>query len=103
MTTTCTRDDCKYAVPLPCEDCRNGDCFEQINGDLPDSWRSVKDELPDNVDDVLVYCGPQEIYIGYYNKRSNGWRTNDGDHIYSVTHWQPLPAPPADKGEANRR
>ena len=81
---------------------------------MNDEWISVKDKLPQNDEDVLVYHS-EDFYItvGFYNSdnvqsyiESNGHRfyTKDGwetDIQWAqkgrVTHWMPLPLPPKEK------
>lgn len=75
-------------------------------------WISVKDRLPENDDDVLVYNPKDGIHIGefnfdelseYYEKDGSYTTTNCGWHTQyewapymSPTHWMPLPLPPKD-------
>lgn len=60
-------------------------------------WISVKDRLPDNNDEVLMFiCGVH--VLGYVD--INGEWYNDVDEKEfsgSVTHWMPLPDPPKEK------
>lgn len=60
-----------------------------------DNWISVKERLPENEDDVLVYFEDGDITIAFYD---GDW-TKDGFSkiMREVTHWQPLPQSP--KGE----
>ena len=52
-------------------------------------WISVEDELPDEQEQVLGFSntGAVEIY-------ETLWREDFG--IWQITHWQPLPKPPAE-------
>ena len=75
-------------------------------------WISVKDKLPENDDDVLVYdyrdgiglgCFEKKEVTGYFESDGSFFETNDGwDVNYSwarhmgPTHWMPLPKPPMD-------
>lgn len=63
-----------------------------------DNWISVRDRLPEDTNNVLTYS---------YGKMSVAWYNAIHKAFYrykikrkSVTHWQPLPAPPVtDKNE----
>lgn len=72
-----------------------------------DNWINVEVSVPkmetdggyqnDSSAQVLVYNGG--FVIGYYNipvdrRRKPYWKDEQGDKIYGVTHWQPLPNPP---------
>jgi hypothetical protein len=60
------------------------------------NWISVKDRLPDDYSDVLVYDYDGMQYdIGWYDFEGyKGWvNTNMED---SITHWMPLPEPPSE-------
>jgi hypothetical protein len=78
-------------------------------------WVSVKERLPEDTEEVLLYTGT-DIVQGYY--RDGYWRgscivtdnmndvyVNDrvickqGSHFDFVTHWQPLPQPPINERE----
>ena len=64
----------------------------RCGGDIPDQWRDVREELPENTENVLVYV-VGSIYLGWFFE--DRWR---GSHIIgAVTHWMPLPAPPSGK------
>jgi hypothetical protein len=51
-------------------------------------WRSVKDELPPNDDDVLVVDENHDCYINYFVDED--WINGDNQ----ITHWMPLPELP---------
>jgi hypothetical protein len=70
-------------------------------------WINVKDRLPDESNNVLVFNG-NFIAIGYYRK---DFKINDNNSIlaiprkweyanvildWDITHWMPLPEPPTD-------
>ena len=63
-------------------------------------WISVEDRLPKIGTPVIVQGG-----CGYYD--GENWRTylaikSNGAYAviqWKVTHWMPLPAPPAEEGE----
>lgn len=73
-------------------------------------WISVKDRLPPNSDEVLLYCQndivqgylkdgiykgsimvTDNMYDGYVNDRKI---CNQGGFDDFITHWMPLPGPP---------
>ena len=74
--------------------------FEQQN------WVSVKDRLPENNEEVLVWyeyfrygeynCLYQTWGIGEYFKNYNSWMIDHstGGHKLRVIAWMPLPEPP---------
>jgi hypothetical protein len=55
-------------------------------------WISVKDRLPENLDEVVIYVSDYGIDIAFYSNQSFFDYNSDG--ILSVTHWMPLPKPP---------
>ncbi len=68
------------------------------------TWISVEDQLPDENQDILVWCGwcitaiykPKDRSYGPKGKNFD-WTTEDAHApIFMVTHWQPLPEPPKD-------
>jgi len=64
----------------------------------PAGWRTI-DSAPADCD-ILLYCptlcasNEERIEVGYYKNTKGGTM-----HSWA-THWQPLPAPPAEDGEA---
>jgi hypothetical protein len=72
---------------------------EETNG-----WISVDDRLPEDKDKVLINC-EHGVTLAEYTKFTNGnsmwWAIvaigtyEDGANAKNVTHWQPLPPPPA--------
>lgn len=65
-------------------------------------WISVKDRLPEEKTDVLVFDRINKTCtIGYYKKtfEDGYWNAYYGKNNlrYNITHWMPLPKPP--KGE----
>lgn len=59
-------------------------------------WISVKDRLPEFLDEVLLFTSAGNIYIGmFYEKHENYTVAGDSyGFLYDVTHWMPLPEPP---------
>ena len=54
------------------------------------NWISVEDELPKNLDDVLIHYADGRIEVGC--RYSDGWLMERS--WGPVTHWMPLPEPP---------
>ncbi len=93
--------NCSEWVHLPCK----SDIFERTYepADLKGSkstclndWISVKDRLPEDDKDVLVYNSrSKEIIMASYNSNYEEW-----DNLYDylpvneITYWQPLPELP---------
>lgn len=75
------------------------------------SWISVEDRLPEGDESVLVYVmSAVSDYqcVAYHDKepqfyrqptRPDGWCLDCWEHKAVVTHWMPLPAPPASPGQ----
>ncbi len=60
-------------------------------------WISVKDRLPEDNKEVLIYCGSYHE-LGWYESDNKSWRSDFlGCCTDDITHWMPLPQPP--KGE----
>ena len=57
-------------------------------------WISVKDRLPENDNDVLVYDTDCGIVIGWYDKEIGDFAADFISPLDAVTHWIPLPEPP---------
>ena len=63
-------------------------------------WISVDDKLPEEVDKVyLCYWSDGTIETFPFESHHQGNYVKWGIHHSYVTHWQPLPEPPTDKGE----
>ena len=61
-------------------------------------WISVKDRLPEEGIDVLVYDDDTNMFlIAWYDKTLDKWLSTDIGRLFGVTHWMSLPEPP--KGE----
>ena len=63
------------------------------NGVMVQEWISVKDRLPEQGKEIIVYSGgvlkPTVFAYQFWNKHYDSWAR--------ITHWMPLP--PAPKGE----
>ena len=60
-------------------------------------WIKVEDQIPDEGQDVLLFCYDQ-IIVGHCSIKRDGrvdfWSMH-GDKLYPApTHWMPLPEPP---------
>ena len=62
----------------------------------PIKWISVKDRLPENDNDVLVYDTDCGIVIGWCDKEIGDFAADFISPLDAVTHWIPLPEPPKD-------
>lgn len=89
------RDIIRTAQERWCDTC---DLKEQGVG----SWISVKDRLPEEGVQVLVWEKHGSAYAAYVNKQVSGvWQIGDTNGAI-ITHWQPLPEPPeVNKNEAD--
>jgi hypothetical protein len=61
------------------------DALEQDIG-----WISVKDRMPEEGVDVLVYLNRKDADVDFVDKSGNFFYYDEG----KVTHWRPLPEPP---------
>lgn len=67
-----------------------------------DEWISVKERLPDEYGNYLVFTSDNDIDIGTFNPRfENRWSMCDVNGFYwvrqkgiEITHWRPLPKAP---------
>lgn len=64
------------------------------------NWISVEERLPERVEAVLVYAdGPRHnegVYLSRYCGVEEGWWVYGFPTVAPhVTHWMPLPDPPA--------
>ncbi|PIK75002.1 DUF551 domain-containing protein [Pseudomonas plecoglossicida] len=57
--------------------------------------------MPHQGQRVLTYSGDTRIMVGQYFRHEpgvhdgdSGFSDENGDDIFPVTHWQPLPSPP---------
>ena len=57
-------------------------------------WISVKERVPNNVEDVLITDGYDRYAVAYFSKDKT-WEVSKDILICGiVTHWMPLPEPP---------
>ena len=65
-----------------------------------DKWISVEKELPPANTIVLLFCDYQRAFTtGSYYYNLQCFNKHSKDVIGIITHWQPLPTPPKEKGE----
>lgn len=58
-------------------------------------WISVKERLPKDFDQALVYDGDKCYPIGICHKGESGiWYSDMAYGMGTITHWMPLPEPP---------
>ena len=104
------RNGCTGPSGYPDEgEVRTGEAVEELRAALAatpqpgEGWISVEDRMPEENGHFLVYetptseRGDDERNIRWFHKPSGKWFDGDGDGIECVTHWMPLPAPPAAK------
>lgn len=76
--------------------------IDWIAANLSDGWQDIETFRGEDYQSVLVYCAEgRNAYVAYPEKGK--WRDYGGNCGFLgeiVTHWQPLPEPPAGKGEA---
>ncbi|MFP4772344.1 DUF551 domain-containing protein [Pasteurella multocida] len=61
--------------------------YPQNNG-----WISVKDRLPEEREDILIYTNKGEIKLAY--RYDSFFMSLLSHHISTITYWRPLPQPP---------
>ena len=68
-----------------------------------ENWISVKDKLPDNNIEVLLYVNDGlGMYVshGYYDSEREHAKWRECSlNLMTVTHWRPLPKPPEEEQE----
>jgi len=76
-------------------------CADELEQALSEQWVSVEDGLPDDYQDVLINTAYSKQAVAYRMQDSATWLDSmrPNQTYGSVTHWQPLPAPP--KGDNN--
>lgn len=60
-------------------------------------WISVKDSLPENKGDYLIYNTDGTVWPYWYDPFTSQWFDSLGYRTESVTHWMPLPEPPKEE------
>lgn len=66
-----------------------------------DAWISCAERMPENSQDVTMFSESKGVINGYYfgwNGEDKKWYAACGEYEgpeEDVTHWQPLPSPPA--------
>ncbi len=60
-----------------------------------DKWISVKDKLPEDSSDILVYNKTSLIELGSYSVSFKSFFVNNL-YVDYITHWMPLPEKPKD-------
>lgn len=66
-----------------------------------DAWISCAERMPENSQDVTMFSESKGVINGYYfgwNGEDKKWHAACGEYEgpeEDVTHWQPLPSPPA--------
>ena len=81
---------CKHYYPDIIE--HKSHCY--CDGNLPDQWHDVRDELPDKP--CLVYWDDGRCTV-LDGEDSVDYAVTGT--MFHVTHWMPLPLPPQQKGE----
>ena len=61
-------------------------------------WISVKERLPKEFDQALVYDGDKHYPIGICHKGESGiWHSDMAYDMGTITHWMLLPEPPEEE------
>ena len=66
-------------------------------------WISVKDRLPESEYVSVLVCQSRNNIIMVAQLKGNEWKTGESpmDYLAGVTHWMPLPEPPANVKKEN--
>lgn len=71
----------------------------QFDAPEPEGWISVKSGLPEKRGCFLVFINkdhhPRHGYFSGSKKWSVDWESGEVSEIETITHWMPLPQPPA--------
>lgn len=99
---SCYCINCEHSNGILCRACEHQDDMDLID-DMPaadvqpiSQWISVKDRLPENCIEVLVYDTDCGIVIGWHDKEIGDFAADFISPLDAVTHWMPLPEPPQD-------
>jgi hypothetical protein len=69
------------------------DCKEALQ---QSQWVSVEDRLPESGIEVLTWGSHSHPSISYYSTLDSKWNdAADPAWLTGITHWMPLPTPPA--------
>lgn len=66
---------------------------EPVSAEPAQQWIKCSERMPDLIGSCLALSG-NTIYFAFYN--SDGKWAHENSFLTSVTHWMPLPAPPAE-------
>lgn len=78
-----------------------GGILDRIKQGAVDGWISCADRMPENSQDVTVFSESKGVINGYYfgwSGEDKKWYAACGEYEgleEDVTHWHPLPSPPA--------
>lgn len=61
-------------------------------------WINVKDKLPNDYIDVIVYSKSGDTFVAKLLGKVYGWQSLSFIN-FTVTHWMPLPEPPNEDNE----
>jgi hypothetical protein len=61
-------------------------------------WISVKERLPEDSGEVLIFTASHSVYVSHYKKHRNTFTAYGVQSVLitdiKTTHWMPLPNPP---------
>jgi hypothetical protein len=60
-------------------------------------WISVKDRLPEDWQEVIVYSPDEDVQSGVFYSKISGFQNdcNGRTILVNITHWMPLPELPS--------
>jgi len=71
-----------------------------IEANYPTRWISVDEQVPEEAKEVLAYADGRRCNAEFWRSEwwhaCQGFEKRGGRMLKRVTHWMPLPAPPAD-------
>ena len=96
----CSKKGCRR-LEWKCKDCNRVVNTVEFIDFTNDNWISVKDQMPEDDIDILVYDSKKkEIFTVVYLIKTDLWIVNcdcqEQTFLDNATHWQPLPEPPKD-------